>query len=136
MHCSLHCKNAAMAAPMRSRRSSRRGLLALLGVSIVFAADVTQEQCEKWAASGECEKNSKFMLVTCREACASNHRQSPDYAAAYHCELWAGEGECAANVPFMNRECARACGDQWLWVPEVRRGLGHPEPLVLSLIHI
>ncbi|KAH8051250.1 oxidoreductase [Aureococcus anophagefferens] len=95
-----------MAAPMRSRRSSRRGLLALLGVSIVFAADVTQEQCEKWAASGECEKNSKFMLVTCREACASNHRRSPDYAAAYHCELWAGEGECAANVPFMNRECA------------------------------
>ncbi|KAH8064780.1 oxidoreductase [Aureococcus anophagefferens] len=118
-----------MAAPMRSRRSSRRGLLALLGVSIVFAADVTQEQCEKWAASGECEKNSKFMLVTCREACASNHRRSPDYAAAYHCELWAGEGECAANVPFMNRECARACGDRWLWVPEVRRGLGLPWPL-------
>ena len=81
---------------MGSRHSSRRGLLALFGVSIVFAADVTQEQCEKWAASGECEKNSKFMLVTCREACASNHRQSPDYAAAYHCELWAGEGECGA----------------------------------------
>ncbi|KAH8075312.1 oxidoreductase [Aureococcus anophagefferens] len=79
----------------------------------------------KWAASGECEKNSKFMLVTCREACASNHRRSPDYAAAYYCELWAGEGECAANVPFMNREC----GDRWLWVPEVRRGLGLPWPL-------
>ena len=115
-----------MGASLRPCSSS---LLALLGVSIVFAADVTQEQCEKWAASGECEKNCKFMLITCREACASNHRQSPDYAAAYHCELWAGEGECAANLPFMNRECARACGDQWLWVPEVRRGLELPWPL-------
>jgi len=51
---------------------SRLLLLAAMLVTNVgiVAAEASDEDCEKWAASGECNLNPKYMLANCVEACS------------------------------------------------------------------
>ena len=40
-----------------------------LGVVVVGAAEDPEEECETWAASGECNLNPNYMLANCVVAC-------------------------------------------------------------------
>lgn len=45
-------------------------LAAMLVTNVgIVAAEASGEDCEKWAASGECSLNPKYMLAHCVEAC-------------------------------------------------------------------
>ncbi len=45
-------------------------LAAMLVTNVgIVAAEASDEDCEKWAASGECSLNPKYMLANCVVAC-------------------------------------------------------------------
>ena len=73
-------------------------------------------ECCKWARSGECARNRKYMLESCAAACglcagAGACDASHGCADAdEHCAAWAAAGECTANAQYMAGSCARACG--------------------------
>ena len=39
-------------------------------------------RCEQWAAKGECQKNAKYMLTSCRKACKTCVEAPPDTATS------------------------------------------------------
>ena len=43
---------------------------------VVWRGTSRIDQCEQWAAAGECVKNPNFMLVDCSAACSSNEKES------------------------------------------------------------
>ena len=43
---------------------------------VVWRGTSRIDQCEQWAAAGECVKNPEFMLDECRAACSGNERDS------------------------------------------------------------
>lgn len=77
--------------------------------------------CESWAASGQCDVNPAFMLISCRKSCKACQEDtgagdaegvpcvnaSPDN----DCEYWSTMGECTKNAAFMKTACARSCGE-------------------------
>jgi len=67
-------------------------------------------QCDGWAARGECERN-RWMIPNCRKACKKCHPKTctnvhPDDA---QCQRWAYNDECVKNPYWMSRNCALAC---------------------------
>ena len=79
----------------------------------------TAEDCNEWAAAGECRNNRLWMREYCALACNSCHRQKDDfkqhfcandiYGDAVQCAEWAKMGECEKNSDFMLEHCAKAC---------------------------
>ena len=43
---------------------------------VVWRGTSRIDQCEQWAAAGECVKNPNYMLVDCSAACSSNEKES------------------------------------------------------------
>lgn len=39
-------------------------------------------RCEQWAAKGECQRNPKYMLSSCRKACKTCEEDAPPDTAA------------------------------------------------------
>ena len=97
-HCSRQrqrccCRHAGRAASLMHRRAVHTciGVVGIFLTSVLAAPD----QCELWAASGECETNPAFMRAACRRQC--------------ECARWAADGECVQNAGWMLTHCERAC---------------------------
>ncbi|KAG8466471.1 hypothetical protein KFE25_002227 [Diacronema lutheri] len=101
-------------------RLAARALARALVRTAARARDVTcadaHGECCKWARSGECARNRKYMLESCAAACGlcagvgacdASHGCAD---ADEHCDAWAAAGECTANAQYMAGSCARACG--------------------------
>ena len=78
------------------------------GAAIDLDCRDDHDQCDTWAADGECTANAGFMLVSCRKSCYAC--QSADcHNDDEQCERWAEAGECARNEGYMISGCAHAC---------------------------
>lgn len=68
------------------------------------------ENCNVWAAGGECELNPNFMRKNCALACSA---KSPELSQIEReCVGYAEQGECVRNPAFMIQTCRRHC-DAW-----------------------
>uniref|UniRef100_A0A7S2JRQ6 ShKT domain-containing protein n=1 Tax=Haptolina brevifila TaxID=156173 RepID=A0A7S2JRQ6_9EUKA len=90
-------------------------LLKMLGMAA--QCEDSNPECPSWKKAGECERNPRFMLTSCRLSCGSCEKkdnssvetcknESPDH----DCEYWSTMGECTGNEDFMRTACAKACG--------------------------
>ncbi|XP_069973004.1 putative tyrosinase-like protein tyr-3 [Penaeus vannamei] len=64
-------------------------------------------RCGRWAGRGECQRNSAWMHVVCRRACAVC--DDPCLDDHIYCAFWAEAGECTTNRSFMLRFCKQSC---------------------------
>ncbi|CAL8095466.1 unnamed protein product [Orchesella dallaii] len=65
------------------------------------------KDCQRWASSGECQKNPNWMMVNCKYSC-NQCRVSCTNNNKY-CDAWANSGECSKNPEYMKVHCAKAC---------------------------
>lgn len=68
----------------------------------------TNKYCASWAAEGECQKNSGWMLKNCPVACDECKNDCADHEI--YCNEWKAQGECKKNPEYMNIYCAKSCG--------------------------
>ncbi|XP_064624764.1 cysteine-rich venom protein latisemin-like isoform X2 [Lineus longissimus] len=66
------------------------------------------DECEGWAAEGQCKENPRYMKKNCARSCNScpvckNINGDDD------CDPWAASGECQKNVKWMKKNCAKSC---------------------------
>ncbi|XP_012939857.1 putative tyrosinase-like protein tyr-3 [Aplysia californica] len=74
--------------------------------------------CRSWAAMGECQRNSAYMSLYCKQSCnlcaRSSSHASPSGTSctdnSEHCSYWAGIGECTRNAAYMTGNCRSSCG--------------------------
>ena len=76
----------------------------------------SDESCESWARSGECDRNQGFMHSNCRASChiCNGGKPKPKRANACedsntNCATWAAIGECQSNPGFMLQNCPVTC---------------------------
>merc|ERR1711872_532973 len=62
--------------------------------------------CAAWAARGECQKNSRYMIPNCPKSCELCSNCGNKNA---RCEEWANRGECSNNPWYMFQNCNKAC---------------------------
>lgn len=100
--------------------------------------------CANWASTGECRKNSGYMLRMCPRSCYSCPRNGlgDEYDETMEllnggescsdlndgCREWADRGECVLNSIFMESECKDSC--YVCWNGPVMRANGQPEDLM------
>jgi len=71
--------------------------------------------CSTWAASGECTKNTLWMVAECCKSCMNPPDTVPVTQAPKcenkhaSCVTWACAGECVANPTYMKPNCCKAC---------------------------
>uniref|UniRef100_H2ZB72 Metalloendopeptidase n=1 Tax=Ciona savignyi TaxID=51511 RepID=H2ZB72_CIOSA len=64
--------------------------------------------CARWAGSGECQKNPRYMLKSCCLSCKSGGGGTCTDAST-NCPAWARAGECRRNPGYMRPNCCRSC---------------------------
>ncbi|KZS15490.1 Metalloendopeptidase [Daphnia magna] len=72
------------------------------------------ENCIRWAQSGECQKNSSYMKIYCRKSCHlcdDTDRSSDCVDDDRMCPAWATRDGCKANSNFMQLHCRKSCGE-------------------------
>ena len=85
-----------------------------------------REQCEAWAATGECERNAAYMESECGRSCGcgSAQRPSPGQSGPLSshprpascmdsfedCARWTNSHPAACSAPMAEKLCARSCG--------------------------
>ena len=65
--------------------------------------------CPTWAAAGECEANSQYMLTECAHACAGGGGEAEPQDSHQDCAPWVQDGECYRNPAFMLQQCRASC---------------------------
>ncbi|CAL1543600.1 unnamed protein product [Lymnaea stagnalis] len=71
----------------------------------------TNDNCEKWAKTGECENNPTWMINNCRQACGKcDDGTCKNFYDDVQCTIWAQKLECLSNSEWMSKHCALACG--------------------------
>ena len=105
-----------------------RRMLAALSItphSSACADTADPQQCQRWAAAGECDANAGYMRTECAESCglcpgtvkavvgvgggASLSASSCANENDQMCRLWARKGECEENPGYMKTACAESC---------------------------
>jgi prolyl 4-hydroxylase len=76
----------------------------------------SDESCDQWAKSGECDRNPAFMHRQCRAAChiCKSGKPKPKRVGACedsnaNCATWAAIGECQSNPGYMLQQCPVTC---------------------------
>ena len=107
--------------PPKTRGAEDRVMRALLATLIALCGglpveEAEQPECLGWANSGECERNSEFMLRNCASSCASAQSGGGiprnEYDEMEQCGGWADQGECTRNPKYMLDACPHSCGAQ------------------------
>ena len=62
--------------------------------------------CEGWAANGECDNSSRYMIPNCPKACGFCDNCGDKHE---RCQEWADRGECDKNPWYMLPHCNKAC---------------------------
>ncbi|XP_068222532.1 uncharacterized protein [Palaemon carinicauda] len=70
----------------------------------------TDDECEYWAANGECEKNPYWMKLNCKKSCAVCEYSAVCEDEHNECEFWATHEQCNENRIWMNAHCKKSCG--------------------------
>ena len=92
--------------PPKTRGAEDRVMRALLATLLALCGglpveEAEQPECLGWANSGECERNSEFMLRNCASSCASAQSGGGiprnEYDEMEQCGGWADQGECTRN---------------------------------------
>ena len=65
------------------------------------------EDCDEWAAHGECQNNPNYMIANCALSCSRYVAVLEDKDE--NCEEWAKSGECIVNPTYMLSDCALSC---------------------------
>ena len=97
---------------------------------VVWRGTSRIDQCEQWAAAGECVKNPNYMLIECSAACPSNEKDSKNRYLGFQesvvlsRDAWAGrelveERVQDITVPFANKPKTQA----ELRIDQGRRGV-------------
>mmetsp|Transcript_5103 Transcript_5103/g.13443 ORF Transcript_5103/g.13443 Transcript_5103/m.13443 type:complete len:401 (+) Transcript_5103:65-1267(+) len=68
----------------------------------------TNSECSRWATSGECTSNPRYMLGACPAACQQCQSQKCHDLNA-RCGEWARSDECRKNHDYMLKECPFSC---------------------------
>jgi len=82
-------------------------------------ADCTDHmlRCNFWASTGECKKNSAFMMQKCKGSCNEKCDQvvvkvqkCQDDPSVSQCSKWQAAGFCERNLGYMIWKCTKTCG--------------------------
>ena len=103
------CREVGDATPSQPTRApSVAGPTPADPVAEEQSCEDSNENCELWASTGECENNPTFMLDDCARAC--NACVDPSCSdRADSCNAWASNGECEDNPLYMIQFCTRSC---------------------------
>lgn len=108
------------AAHQAAIEAQRRALLQLELSGLEIEAKLEAERvgdcqdvnsnCPGWAASGECNRNTKWMGANCMKSCGKCPATGPACSDAMGgCPGWAKSGECQRNVAWMGDNCKLSC---------------------------
>eukprot|EP00747_Dinoflagellata_sp_TGD_P170907 gnl/TRDRNA2_/TRDRNA2_203683_c0_seq1.p1 gnl/TRDRNA2_/TRDRNA2_203683_c0~~gnl/TRDRNA2_/TRDRNA2_203683_c0_seq1.p1 ORF type:complete len:217 (+),score=31.39 gnl/TRDRNA2_/TRDRNA2_203683_c0_seq1:128-778(+) len=70
----------------------------------------SDQDCEIWAAAGDCDSNKSFMRKKCQLSCCRLRPEFQDEDP--RCALLAANGECSTALytnSYMDRKCTRSC---------------------------
>lgn len=106
-----------------------QGDMATAATALSLTCEDQHEECEGWAAEGDCEANPLFMKLHCTVSCKScipascvdtgtveevGDQETCRWPASCVdqdalCPFWAKSGECEVNAPFMRTQCRLSC---------------------------
>ncbi|CAL1543606.1 unnamed protein product, partial [Lymnaea stagnalis] len=67
----------------------------------------TNENCEKWAKTRQCEENPTWMINNCRQACGKcDDGTCKNLYDDVQCTILAQKLECITNSIWMSKHCA------------------------------
>ncbi|KAH3844576.1 putative tyrosinase-like protein tyr-3 [Dreissena polymorpha] len=66
------------------------------------------EECDKWAAEGECQINQAWMPDNCRKSCRLCV-ECENIHNTLECDNWALSNECSLNPNWMIPNCRKSC---------------------------
>ena len=69
----------------------------------------TNVQCSMWAAAGECQNNTRFMLESCPYSCSVCQTNNCNDENTTSCALWKNNGECHSNPNPVLSICPDSC---------------------------
>jgi len=130
--CRLSCDVCAAAAASEHRAAAvggasvGRAARGRASEGITTSCIDRREQCEAWAATGECERNAAYMESECGRSCGcgSAQRPSPGQSGPLSshprpascmdsfedCARWTNSHPAACSSPMAEKLCARSCG--------------------------
>eukprot|EP00794_Sanderia_malayensis_P016218 gene16218-17851_t len=68
-----------------------------------------EQYCDSWAKTGECHKNTMWMLRSCCKSCSKSFAQCTTDSYGTQCAGWAKDSGCTQNGEWMWKNCCKSC---------------------------
>ena len=102
--------------PRKARTASKTPAAAVPSGPLDPGCVDADSNCEYWAKTGECDRNTGFMHSNCRASChiCNGGKPAPKKQGACEdtnamCATWAAIGECQSNPGYMLGQCPVTC---------------------------